>query len=134
MLATTQTWTLADCLLVITEATSSAATGISTPLSASWGWAQGVSSCTMFLCGAEGLKNRATNPTSVPVGNSPMRTLLGNKLGYFFLPALAPSTLTAPFTSGEGGPAQGFSTAADDSCWKSPFETDLSFPRFILTH
>jgi len=30
-------WTLADCLLVITEATSSAATGISTLLSASWG-------------------------------------------------------------------------------------------------
>lgn len=33
-------WTLADCLLVITEATSSVATGISTLLSASWGWAR----------------------------------------------------------------------------------------------
>lgn len=35
-------WTLADCLLVLTEATSSAATGTSTLLSASWGRAWGV--------------------------------------------------------------------------------------------
>lgn len=77
-------WTLADCLLVVTEATSSAATGISTLLSASWGWAQSISSCTMFLCGAEGLKNTVPQtPTSALVGNTPIHTSLGNELGYF---------------------------------------------------
>lgn len=84
-------WTSADCLLVVTEATSSAATGISALLSASWGWAQGVSvlqvrapSCTTLLCGAEGLKNiEPQTPTGVPVGNSPMHTSLGNELGIF---------------------------------------------------
>lgn len=42
-----------------------------------------------------------------------------------FLPALAPGTLTAPFSEGEEGSAQGSSTAAGDSCWKSPFQPDL---------
>lgn len=127
--------TLADCLLVVTEATSSAATGISTLLSASWGWAQGVSSCTTFLCGAEGLKNRATNPHRCPRREFSHAYLFRKWTGIFYLPALALSTLTPPFSSREEGSAQGFSTAADDSCWKSPFEPDLSsFPKFILTH
>lgn len=84
-------WTLADCLLVITEATSSAATGIPTLLSASWGWAQGVSvlrvgapSCTTFLLGADGLKNtKPQTPTGVPMGSSPMHTSLRKELGIF---------------------------------------------------
>lgn len=42
-----------------------------------------------------------------------------------FLPALAPGTLTAPFSGGEEGSAQGSFTAADDSCWKSSFQPDL---------
>lgn len=69
-------WTLADCLLVITEATSSAATGISTLLSASWGQAWGVSvlrvgarSCTMLLMWSRVTeKHKAANPHRWPCG------------------------------------------------------------------
>lgn len=100
----------------------------------------GAPSCTTFLGGAEGLKN--TEPPSphppsprCPCGEFSHAYLFKKWIGVFFLPALALRTLTAPFSSGEEGSAQGFSAAADDSCWKSPFEPDLrSFPKLILTH
>lgn len=104
------------------------------------------SGCFSALCGSSKLhnvlmwsreteKHRATNPHWCPCGEFSHAYFIRKWTGVLFLPALAPSTLTAPFSSGEEGSAQGFSTAADDSWWKSPFEPDLrSFPKFILTH
>ena len=76
-------WTLADCLLVITEATSSAATGISTLLSASWG-PVGVFQSSGWELEASDWKTQSHKlPPAGPVGNSHMPISLGNESGYF---------------------------------------------------
>lgn len=88
-----QPWTSADCLLLITEATSSAATGISTLLSASWGRGLGCFSppggssklhSIAYVEPSDWKKHKAANPHRWPRGEFSHAYLVRKWIGVFF--------------------------------------------------